>query len=158
MFAGGRLRTNGQRRAVSWKAKAKSLSKRKLGSRKGAPIQPALSRRSACGPHVPGREGILFSHGVMWLFFGEKWVEARTGGGFPSSGPALVEGSPGPVSVLHRASQQQAPIAPPWVLLQSTYAWCQGRLLPAPFWSPTLGHLPIPSFKRHFWGCRRVLR
>lgn len=139
-------------------SEGQELEQEETWQQKGSPdpagAQPALSLRS---PRAGEGGNLLFAWGDAVVLWG-KVGGSKSSGGFPSGGPALVEGSPGPVSVLHGASQQEAPIAPPWVLLHSTYAWCQGRLLPAPFWSPTLGCLPIPSFKRHFWGCRRVLR
>lgn len=141
LFARGRLGTNGQRWAVSWKAEAKGLSKRKLGSGKAALIQPALS---LCSPHAGVRKPCFHMGCPAWAL---GWKQ----GGFSMGCTCFGEGFQVLFlfSLVHPSRGQQevpwAPIALPWVLLQSTCAWCWGELSPIPFRSPALGHLQIVS-------------
>lgn len=79
LFARGRLGTNGQRWAVSWKAEAKGLSKRKLGSGKAALIQPALS---LCSLHAGVRKPCFHMGALPGLWGGSKRV-------FPWGAPVL---------------------------------------------------------------------
>lgn len=114
------------------------------------------------GPAVPvlGR-GTFFPPGELRVVFGEGRVEARVGV-FLLGGLVLLRILLVPVCSMEHPSRGQqdmpwAPIALPWVLLQSTHARCQGKADPCPLLvSPPSRHLltspALPGFKGALLG------
>lgn len=140
------------------------MSKRKLGSRNKALIQPALCLWSPCA----GEGGnLVFTWGDVADLWG-RVGEARLGG-LSLRWTCSGEGFPDPMSTLHGASQQRAARdalgthRSPMGAVPEHPCLVQGQADPCP---PLVPHLGAPAnnfqlcqaLKRHFWGCRRVLR